>query len=181
MIIAVEGISGSGKTTLLKKLKHNLSKYNPIITHHPNDDSFEGEKALSFFAENNNLEGGLWALEDINKSYAIARNNPGTCYLWSRCQMSTLVYNGVNFRDFKALKHKIYRDNSYPDCLIYIDVPPEICWERVICRNRFKDINLTLDKLKTDYSRYQEIKKIFKTFHEEKKIQYYFECKLKTN
>ena len=178
MIIAVEGINGSGKTTLIKKLKHTLNNCNPITIHHPNNNSFEGEKALDYFGENNNLEGGLWALEDINRSYAIARQHPKNCYIWSRCQMSALVYNGNFHRDFTALKNKIFRDRSYPDCLIYLDIPPENCWERVINRNRAKDIDLTLEKLKKDYFRYQEIKKIFKTLHQENKIEYYFEYKL---
>jgi thymidylate kinase len=178
MIIAVEGINGSGKTTLIKKLKHTLNNCNPITIHHPNNNSFEGEKALDYFGENNNLEGGLWALEDINRSYAIARQHPKNCYIWSRCQMSALVYNGNFHRDFTALKNKIFRDRSYPDCLIYLDIPPETCWERVINRNRAKDIDLTLEKLKKDYFRYQEIKKIFKTLHQENKIEYYFEYKL---
>lgn len=178
MIIAVEGINGSGKTTLIKKLKHTLNNCNPITIHHPNNNSFEGEKALDYFGENNNLEGGLWALEDINRSYAIARQHPKNCYIWSRCQMSTLVYNGNFHRDFTALKNKIFRDESYPDCLIYLDIPPETCWERVMNRNRAKDIDLTLEKLKKDYFWYQEIKKIFKTLHDENKIAYYFEYKL---
>jgi thymidylate kinase len=178
MIIAVEGINGSGKTTLIKKLKHTLNNCNPITIHHPNNNSFEGEKALDYFGENNNLEGGLWALEDINRSYAIARQHPKNCYIWSRCQMSALVYNGNFHRDFTALKNKIFRDRSYPDCLIYLDIPPETCWERVVNRNRAKDIDLTLEKLKKDYFRYQEIKKIFKTLHDENKIEYYFEYKL---
>jgi thymidylate kinase len=178
MIIAVEGINGSGKTTLIKKLKHTLNNCNPITIHHPNNNSFEGEKALDYFGENNNLEGGLWALEDINRSYAIARQHPKNCYIWSRCQMSALVYNGNFHRDFTALKNKIFRDRSYPDCLIYLDIPPETCWERVMNRNRAKDIDLTLEKLKKDYFRYQEIKKIFKTLHQENKIEYYFEYKL---
>jgi thymidylate kinase len=178
MIIAVEGINGSGKTTLIKKLKHTLNNCNPITIHHPNNNSFEGEKALDYFGENNNLEGGLWALEDINRSYAIARQHPKNCYIWSRCQMSALVYNGSFHRDFTALKNKIFRDRSYPDCLIYLDIPPETCWERVMNRNRAKDIDLTLEKLKKDYFRYQEIKKIFKTLHDENKIAYYFEYKL---
>ena len=178
MIIAVEGINGSGKTTLIKKLKHTLNNCNPITIHHPNNNSFEGEKALDYFGENNNLEGGLWALEDINRSYAIARQHPKNCYIWSRCQMSALVYNGNFHRDFTALKNKIFRDRSYPDCLIYLDIPPETCWERVMNRNRAKDIDLTLEKLKKDYFRYQEIKKIFKTLYDENKIAYYFEYKL---
>lgn len=178
MIIAVEGINGSGKTTLIKKLKHTLNNCNPITIHHPNNNSFEGEKALDYFGQNNNLEGGLWALEDINRSYAIARQHPKNCYIWSRCQMSALVYNGNFHRDFTALKNKIFRDRSYPDCLIYLDIPPETCWERVMNRNRAKDIDLTLEKLKKDYFRYQEIKKIFKTLHDENKIAYYFEYKL---
>ena len=178
MIIAVEGINGSGKTTLIKKLKHTLNNCNPITIHHPNNNSFEGEKALNYFGENNNLEGGLWALEDINRSYAIAMQHPKNCYIWSRCQMSALVYNGNFHRDFTALKNKIFRDRSYPDCLIYLDIPPETCWERVMNRNRAKDIDLTLEKLKKDYFRYQEIKKIFKTLHDENKIAYYFEYKL---
>ena len=177
MIIAVEGINGSGKTTLINKLKQTLKNQNPIITHHPNQCSFEGEKALDYFAENKNLEGGLWALEDINRSYAIAIQDPRTCHIWSRCQMSTLVYNGKFHRDFTGLKNKILRDKSYPDCLIYLDIPPEICWERVVSRNRSRDIGLTLEKLKIDYFRYQEIKKIFKTLHHENKIEYYFEYK----
>ena len=181
MIIAVEGINGSGKTTLIKKLEHTFNNQNPIVCHHPNSCSFEGEKALDCFGENKNLEGGLWALEDINRSYAIAKQYPENCHIWSRCQMSTLVYNGKFHRDFTALKNKIVRDKSYPDCLIYLDIPPGICWERVITRNRAKDINLTLEKLKKDYSRYQEIKKIFKALHQENKIKYYFEYKLENN
>ena len=181
MIIAVEGINGSGKTTLINKLKQTLKKQNPMITHHPNKCSFEGEKALDYFAENKNLEGGLWALEDINHSYAIAKQYPNNHHIWSRCQMSTLVYNGKFHRDFTALKNKIFRDKSYPDCLIYLDIPPEICWERVVSRNRARDIDLTLEKLKIDYFRYQEIKKIFKTLHQENKIEYYFECKFKND
>jgi dTMP kinase len=181
MIIAVEGINGSGKTTLINKLKQTLKSQNPIITHHPNNYSFEGEKALDSFAENNNLLGGLWALEDINRSYAIARQNPKNCYIWSRCQMSALVYNGKFHKDFTALKNKIFRDKSYPDCLIYLDIPLETCWERVITRNRTRDVDLTLEKLKQDYFRYQEIKNIFKTLHQENKIKYYFEYKLKND
>jgi thymidylate kinase len=181
MIIAIEGISGSGKTTLIKKLKYHLKDYDPISVHHPNSDSFEGEKALAFFDSNNNLDGGLWALEDINHSYAIARQSPRNCYIWSRCQMSTLVYNGKSPRDFTALRNKILRDKSYPDCLIYLDIPPETCWERVISRNRASDIDLTLDKLKEDSARYREIKTIFKSLHQEKKISYYFEYTLKDN
>ena len=177
MIIAVEGINGSGKTTLIKKLEQTLNNQNPIVTHHPNNDSFEGEKALDCFAENNSLLGGIWALEDINRSYAIARQHPRNYYIWSRCQMSALVYNGVFHKDFTALKNKIFRDKSYPDCLIYLDIPPETCWKRVIARNRPKDIDLTLEKLKQDYLRYQEIKKIFITLHQENKIKYYFEYK----
>jgi thymidylate kinase len=178
MIIAVEGINGSGKTTLINKLKQTFKSQNPITTHHPNNCSFEGEKALDYFAENKNLEGGLWALEDINRSYAIAKQHPENLHIWSRCQMSTLVYNCKFHRDFTALKNKILRDKSYPTCLIYLDIPPDICWERVVSRNRSRDMDLTLEKLKIDYFRYQEIKKIFKTLHDENKIEYYFEYKL---
>jgi len=177
MIIAVEGINGSGKTSLLKSLNCRLANHNPVLIHHPNKDSSEGEKAINLIAENSNLTGGLWALEDINRSYQIAKQNPRNCYLWSRCQMSTLVYNGKYSRDFTSLKNKIYRDKSYPDCLIYLDIPPKICWERVISRNRPKDIDLTLEKLKEDYLRYEKIKEIFKSLHADKKIEYYFEYK----
>ena len=178
MIIAVEGINGSGKTTLINNLKKDLRSCNSVLIHHPNPDSFEGEKARELIEDKNNLDGGLWALEDINQSYQLAKKNPSHCYIWSRCQMSTLVYNGKASRDFTALKRKIYRDKSYPDCLIYLNIPPENCWERVISRNRSRDSDLTLEKLREDYSRYEQIKELFKQLHAEKKIEYYFEYNL---
>jgi thymidylate kinase len=178
MIIAVEGINGSGKTSLLNNLIYKLANNNPILIHHPNENHFEGAKAIELIQEQHHLTGGLWALEDINRSYHIAKQNSQICYLWSRCQMSTLVYNGKHPRDFTALKNKIYRDRSYPDCLIYLNVPPEICWERIISRNRRKDADLTFEKLKEDYSRYEKIKEIFKSLHADKKIKYYYESKL---
>jgi thymidylate kinase len=170
MIIAIEGISGSGKTTLINALIEKFGEHKKIVSiHHPNKESGEGDKAIDLIKQGDHLNGGLAALEDIKESFLLAKQNPDTIYLWSRCQLSTLVYNGRDYSTRNILLDKIDEDKCFPDYLYYIEANPKICHQRIIARNRNDGVKYSAKSLATDANYYRSNKPTF-----EKRISNYF-------
>jgi thymidylate kinase len=175
MIIALEGISGSGKTTLINNLiaKHKDKKI--IAVHHPKKESLVGASAIGLIAKGLHLEGGLLALQDIKDSFNTAKKNPENIYLWSRCQLSTLVYNAQNLADRKILISAIEKDSCYPDYLFCLNVPTQVCYQRVVTRHREGDGYHELDLLRKKTLEYEKNKSYF-----ENKIPNFFESDFET-
>ena len=161
MIIAIEGVSGSGKTTLINNLIAKFEDKRIIPVHHPKKGSLAGASAINLIKEGKHLEGGLLALQDIKESYNTARINKESIYLWSRCQLSTVVYNGRNMDDQKILLSAIQKDKCYPDYLFYLDIPAYVCWKHTALRNRSKDLSYSVESLQTDINYYRQNKSFF--------------------
>ena len=168
-IISIEGNIGSGKSTILSLLKEsfkNDNKTNIIFLQEPVE---EWDKIRD---ENNNTI--LEKFYDNQKKYSFAfqmmayisrlsllkntiEKNPNAIIITERClNTDRYVFAKMLYDDGKLedVEYKIYLNwfNHFNDFqriqkVIYLNTDPDICFCRMLKRNRTGELNITLDYL----------------------------------
>ena len=172
--IAFEGLDGTGKTTQVRQLRAYLQAHNqptfqtrepsegPIgamirqilwrrITIPDPEDSTSCEeldkKILALLFAADRLDHIQWEIE--------GKLQKGVHVISDRYVLSSLAYQSVD-----CSPDWIEQLNRYalpPDLTIFIDTPPEVCYQRICEKRGRQDSFETLDRLKKTYNRYQTI------------------------
>ena len=135
MIICLEGINGCGKSTLGKLLASELSG---TYAEHPNTQNYFGMEARRLIKVDPNAHYAiaLSSIDDLTASYAECIKHPSKFYIWSRCQLSTMVYNLPYLEQRAQVIIKSRIDLlPVPDLLIYLDTPINLCYQRLCDRS----------------------------------------------
>jgi dTMP kinase len=161
----IEGLGGSGKTTLIKALMNYLEqiKQDVKLFREPGGFGDAGEKIRDMLLYSEDIKTTPVAqmflfLADraLNFEKIMKPLIPeDKIIIQDRGFLSTLVYQGVEFGLDPDYVHLLHKDNGlyniYPDKVILIDADAEVCYERLINRDKGGQHNFNrvdIEKLK---------------------------------
>ncbi len=166
MIISVEGNIGSGKSTFVKKLKKNLPDDKFYFLQEPVDQwsNIKDENGITilekFYSNQNKYAFSFQMMAYISRLSILKqaiKDYPNHIIITERClNTDRYVFAQMLFDDKKIEKvnYEIYLkwfDHFIKECQIdyhiYVDVNPEICYQRIQIRNREGE-NIPLEYLK---------------------------------
>ena len=144
MLIAFCGVDGSGKTTQLNLLQQELEKQGKkvYVTKQPtnwyrNDNNvrafLEGRKTNNMLIKELALFSATDRLRQYNNEIS-QKEKEGNIVISDRYIYSAYTYFYTRGLDIKWLK-EINKFVPLPDITLYIDIPPEIAYERIISRD----------------------------------------------
>jgi deoxyadenosine/deoxycytidine kinase len=150
MRISIEGPVGCGKTSLIELLSKLKYKTYPISK----DDNIWIKSYISN-PEKFALGYNIYTLfEHINKEYGndklyIYENSPFTIkYVWAKTMLKKNYLTQIEYRLQLDMVDKL---GWAPDCIIYLDCPPQVCYQRVkdnidISLKEIEDLSLEYEK-----------------------------------
>jgi deoxyadenosine/deoxycytidine kinase len=162
MKIAIEANIGCGKTTLLNTINKNHPKL-PIFLEPVDTDWKEG---LDMFYKDNERWGfafNLTVLKTYHGFYTKDNNTPLSLYERSPLScyhvFSKLQFEAGRMTDYEHnLFDYIYKSMSWtPDVVIYIQTPPEVCFERMNNRGRECESGVPLEYLQSVHNKYEQL------------------------
>ena len=177
MFIALEGIDGSGKSTQTKLLSKKLKSSGKKVysTFEPTDSRI-GSIITDVFKHkteaDNRVVAGLFVADRLehllNKSNGILKKlEEGFTVITDRYYFSSYAYQGVYMSmDWLIEANSLSAQLLKPDINIFIDVPPEICMQRINTNRSTIELYENLDNLKKVRAKYLEAFEKLK--HEEK-------------
>lgn len=165
LFICFEGIDGSGKTTQVTKLTRRFENQNLKVHQTCEPTKFPTGKLIrSIFAgEFPADEHTIAALFLADRVEHLLGKEEGILKLLSensnvitdRYYFSSYAYHSVHVpMDWVFELNKKCTEILRPTATIFIDVPPEIAYERILKRNENKELYETLDNLKKVYYNY---------------------------
>lgn len=165
----VEGNIGSGKSTFLKILNQYLNMQ-VIYEPHQRWQNVDGENILDYFYK----DPSRWAytfqtyafitrlqeLENKNSNFPCAimeRSIFSDRYCFSKNCYEMGMMNTLEWKLYKDLFNSIVSENVNlrPSGFIYLQTDPEICYQRLIKRNRTEENNVSLDYLKLLHEKHE--------------------------
>lgn len=161
LFFCIEGLDGCGKTTQTKLLVKRLRKkgYDTVYTAEPSDGNIgrfikkyclHGKKRVSDV-----IEALLFAADrfDHVDSTIIPALNEGKLVFSDRYVYSSLAYQGAYGLDLKWIK-KTNKFAMSPDLAIFIDVDPEIVFQRLKRKKSTMEILETQRRVRKVYMKY---------------------------
>jgi len=141
-LIVIEGIDGAGKTTFAKVLYENLKKKGKLVvfSSEPTSGPF-GEKIKTFLIKKESdpqklrvlfLKDRIWHVENI----IMPTLEKGAYLILDRYYISTLAYQSSQGLPFKELLIENETIAPLPDLVIYLDIPLEIAFKRLVNREK---------------------------------------------
>jgi dTMP kinase len=178
LFIAFEGIDGSGKSTQVKLLTENLEKagHRVYTTCEPTDSPI-GTIIRNIFTHK--LEGdhrtiaGLFVADRLdhllNSSNGMLKKlEEGYTVITDRYYFSSYAYQGVHVPiDWVIHAHSLSADLLRPDLNIFLDMPPEICMNRLNKGRTSLEMYETIENLRNVKHKYYEA---FEKLKDEEKI-----------
>lgn len=168
MKIAIEANIGCGKTTLLNAIGNN-HPHIPIFLEPVDTDWKEG---LDMFYQDNERWGFAFNLtvlktyhefakKDLSNSISLYERSPLSCYN----VFSKLQYEAGKMTQYEQqLFDYIYKSMSWiPDVVIYIQTPPEVCFDRMVKRGRECENGVPLEYIQSVHNKYEEMVKCLLT------------------
>lgn len=162
MKIAIEANIGCGKTTLLNAIGKNHPNI-PIFLEPVDTDWKEG---LDMFYQDNERWGFAFNLtvlktyhefakKDVSNSLSLYERSPLSCYN----VFSKLQYEAGKMTQYEQqLFDYIYKSMSWtPDVVIYIQTPPEVCFERMVKRGRECENGVPFEYIQSVHDKYEEM------------------------
>lgn len=145
-IILVEGNISAGKSTLSRDLGFALGFkvfYEPVVTNPYLEQYYANPKEFA-------LPMQLWLLKQRFETYSAALQyaafHPGSGVLLDRSVFSDIVFAQKNYEDgnidddgfeeYLALRQQLLSDLPSPTAVVYLDVPAQICHDRVLHMRR---------------------------------------------
>ena len=165
VFIAFEGIDGSGKTTQISKLYHRFQTENLKVhqtcepTKLPTGKLIRSIFLGDFPADEHTIASLFLAdrLEHLlNKQEGILKLLSENIHVISdRYYFSSYAYHSVHVpMDWVFELNKKCTELLRPTATIFIDVNPEVAYERILQRNENKELYETLGNLKKVYNNY---------------------------
>jgi dTMP kinase len=167
LFIAFEGIDGSGKSTQVEHLSAKLKNagHQVYTTCEPTNSPI-GSIIRDIF--NHKLEGdhrtiaGLFVADRLdhllNKTNGILKKlEEGFTVITDRYYFSSYAYHGVHMSlDWVIEANSLSADLLRPDMNIYIDMPPEICMNRLSKGRNSLELYETIENLNQVRGKYSE-------------------------
>ena len=167
LFIAFEGIDGSGKSTQVKLLTENLENagHRVYVTCEPTDSPI-GTIIRNIF--NHKLEGdhrtiaGLFVADRLDHllnttNGMLKKLEEGYTVITDRYYFSSYAYQGVHVPiDWVIQAHSLSADLLRPDLNIYLDMPPEICMNRLSKGRSSLELYETIENLRNVKNKYFE-------------------------
>jgi deoxyadenosine/deoxycytidine kinase len=162
MKIAIEANIGCGKTTLL----NTINKKHPELPIFLEPVDTEWKEGLDLFYKDNERWGFAFNVtvlktyhgfytKDKNSQFSLYERSPLSCYH----VFSKLQYEAGRMTDYEHnLFDYIYKSMSWtPDVVIYIQTPPEVCFERMTKRGRECESGVPLEYLQSVHNKYEQL------------------------
>jgi dTMP kinase len=169
LFIAFEGLDGSGETTqadlLANRLGHDTKT---IVTKEPTNNLIGGLIRGQLTKDWSTTQECLQLLFAADRAHHLERViqpaiNKGYNAITDRYMFSSLAFGGVNIdlEWLKALNSKF----RLPDYTFFLDVPPEVCIERME-KSRFElELFEQREYLKKVHENYKALAKDYENFH----------------
>ena len=170
--IVFEGLDGCGKTTQLKMLSERLSDHPHIRTREPSDgaigrlirESVSGGAQVGPLAFNSETLALLFAADRVKhiSDEVMPALRSGKTVLCDRYYYSNIAYQSDGADTRRLFQYNAYAmKTAKPDLVLFIDIPPEECFQRLTVRRAEEKENLTIfeniEKLRLARERYMEI------------------------
>lgn len=165
--IAFEGIDGSGKSTQVRLLSERLKKegFNIYTTFEPTDSPI-GSVIKNIFRHRIEADhrtiAGLYVADRLdhllNKTNGILmKMEEGQTVITDRYYFSSYAYQGTHMSlDWVIQANSLSADLLRPDLTIFIDVPPEVCMQRLSEGRDMIQLYESLDNLHKVRAKYFE-------------------------
>ncbi|HET6996921.1 MAG TPA: dTMP kinase [Chitinophagaceae bacterium] len=176
--IALEGIDGSGKSTQVKLLSDKLKKegFKIYTTFEPTDSPI-GSLIKNIFRHRIEADhrtiAGLYVADRLdhllNKTNGILKKmEEGYTVITDRYYFSSYAYQGTHMSlDWVIQANSLSADLLRPDLTVFIDVPPEVCMQRLSEGRDIIQLYESLENLHNVRSKYLEA---FEKLKNEEKI-----------
>lgn len=185
-IIAIDGNIGAGKTTFLEKLEEKYKSRNDIIILKEPVEKWmsikdiKGESVLENYYKDPKTYSFMFQvmvfqtiLEDLKKAY---ENKECKIIICERSIASALnVFTKMLHEDeyINMIEYKVYtnfytrciKETFYPNEIYYLDIPADVCYQRVLARQREGETNITIEYLQKCEKYYED------WFSKEKRIK----------
>lgn len=170
LVISIEGNIGSGKSTLIKYLKEHLPKRlknDPIIflpepvAEWETIRDIDGKSMLENFYEDKKKYSFPFQImayaTRLSLIYNAVRNNPNSIIITERCLRTDKHVFLQMLYDTDLIEQMMYQiytklfdifSNDYEvDRTIYISTRPDVCYDRIVTRNRMGENNISIEYL----------------------------------
>jgi len=171
-IVSIEGNIGGGKSTLLKKMREKYSTETDIVfVDEPVDDwedikDENGTSMLQLFYKDPNKHAFAFQMmafiSRFSKLKEAIDKNPGATIITERSLYTDKMVFAQMLRDSNKIAyehHQIYLKwfetfaSDYPiSKIIYVNTPPNICYERIAIRSRNGESTIPLEYLENCHS-----------------------------
>ncbi len=164
LLIVLEGIDGSGKTTLAKNLCENLDfqKITTQYLHEPTHSEY-GLKIRKYLKGEFQLsKQELIDLFLLDRNFSVKENilpnlEKGVHVVLDRYFYSMAAYQGdEEFSPLKILQMNLEKNFPAPNVLFFLDIPPEIAYERIQTRSERQeafDSIVQLERISKNYKK----------------------------
>lgn len=155
MLIAIEGLPGSGKTTSTRLLAERLgaSAVTETTADHPFLKSvYEDEDRHDFQVELAFLLLHFGGYRAINRgSLAVSDFSPvkDLLFAWD-------MLRGHDLALFEQVYERLYDAHPPPDVVLFLDLPPADCLDRVRARGRDFEASMSRERLDRMHSHYEQ-------------------------
>jgi len=166
-LVSIEGNIGGGKSTLLKKMREKYSdNKNVVFVDEPVDDweSIKDENGitmLELFYQDQNTHAFAFQMmafiSRLSKLKNAIEKNSNAIIITERSLYTDKMVFAQMLRDSKNIRHEHHQIYlkwfetfaiDYPiNKIIYVNTPPNICYERISKRSRNGESNIPLDYL----------------------------------
>jgi deoxyadenosine/deoxycytidine kinase len=161
MRICIEANIGCGKTTLINM----IAQHNAHIPIHLEPVDTDWKEGLDKFYSDNQRWGFAFNINVLKTYHEFDQMDRAPLSLFERSPLS--CYNVFSKLQYEAgqmteYEHKlfdyIYNSMSWtPDVVIYIQTPPEVCFDRMCQRGRECESGVPLEYLKKVHDKYEEM------------------------
>ena len=167
LFISLEGIDGSGKSSQAKILAEQLEAkgHNVYLTVEPTEGHI-GSLLLNILKKHVKADHRaialLFAADRIEhlldkKDGLVKKLSEGYTVITDRYYFSSYAYNGLHTdMDWVISVNKMCADILRPDINIFIDVPPEVCMQRINANRAHTELFENLDSLRNVREKYME-------------------------
>ncbi len=174
LFIAFEGIDGSGKSTQAKLLAEKLSQegHKVYLTFEPTDSAIGSiiRKVFTHAMEaDNRTIAGLFVADRLNhllnkENGILKKLEEGYTVIADRYYFSSYAYQGVHVPlDWVIQANSLSAGLLRPDLNLFIDVPPEVCMQRLKSGRTSLELYETIENLQHVKAKYLEAFEIEKS------------------